>query len=116
MADDALEALWDAARAEFAADGPNRAFIEYCRARGELPEAARRYREAKQSLATGSGAGSGSSAIEKRLAAIAMIAMSDIDMRKSEPPSKRPHPVLIALAAGILGVALYGLWLAFFGQ
>jgi hypothetical protein len=109
MADDALEALWEAARADWAADAPNRAFIEYCRARGELPEAAKRYREAKD-------AGAGTEAIQKRLAAIALIAMNDIDTRKSEAPSKRPHPVLVVFAAGILGVALYGLWLAFFGQ
>src|SRR4051812_19618210 len=98
-ADDALQALWQAAESDFAADAPNRAFIEHCRVRGELPEAARRYREAKESAAGTGEAAAAREAIQKRLAAVALIAMSEIEARKSQPAPRRSHPLTIAFAA-----------------
>lgn len=106
--DPVLDALWEAARADFAADAANAAFIEHCRRSEQLPEAARRYREAKQAGAD----------VERRLAAITAIALREVDLRKSAaaPRDFMRHRVMIAFAAAVLAAALYGLWVSLRGQ
>ncbi len=107
-ADDAVtEALWQKARADFAADEPQRAFIEHCRQSGRLPEAARRYREEKERAGA-----EAAELIHKRLAAIAILAMSELDAGKRSPAPRRSPPALILFAAVVLALAIYGLVVA----
>ncbi len=107
-ADDAVaEALWDKARADFSADEAQRAFIEHCRICARLPEAARRYGEEKERADPAA-----VEHIQKRLAAIAIIAMSEIDAGKTVPEPPRTSPALFAFAALVLLLCIYGLVLA----
>lgn len=94
MAEDPLlEALWSKVLDDFDDDAAHLRFIEHCRSEGRLPEAARRYREHKERL--------GPSAperaqVDKRLGAIALLAMAALDAHKSAKPGRHPLSLLVA--------------------
>jgi hypothetical protein len=111
VSDPLLEALWQKARADFRADDPNRAFIEHCRQSQLLPEAARRYREERDRVDEAA-----REPIARRLAAIATIAMAQLDAQKREPPKRRTHPAFVILAALVLLLTIYGLVVALRSQ
>ena len=109
--DEMTEALWEKARADFAADAPNRAFIEQCRQASQLAGAAQRYRQAKGDVDDVT-----RELIDERLAAIALLAVGDLEgQRASRTHDRRARPRVIVtfmFAALILAVSLYGLWFA----
>ncbi len=90
------DALWDNVLADFEADKAHQAFLTHCRDAGVLPEAARRYREHKNTLNENQEAEREN--VDNRLSAVALLAMSQLDAQRSEP-SKRGKLVLTVVAA-----------------
>lgn len=99
--DPALEALWKQVLDAWEDDATHNAFLEYCRARDQLVEAAVRYRGM---------AGDHSRAViaEKKLKAVALLAMTKLEVSRSEPPASRRHPTAYGLIAFFL-IATLGL-------
>lgn len=76
--DSSLDALWKHVLDHWDDDASHRAFLDYCQARELLAEAAVRYRGMKGDRDRGAVA-------EKRLAAVAMLAMSKLEVTRAEP-------------------------------
>jgi hypothetical protein len=77
-ADPALEALWKHVLSNWENDAAHHAFLDHCQRHEALDEAAMRYRGMKGDRDRGPGA-------EKRLTAVLMLAMSKLEVSRSEP-------------------------------
>ena len=76
--DPALDALWKNVLDHWDNDAAHHAFLEFCRSQEALDEAAVRYRGMKGDRDRGPGA-------DKRLTAVLMLAMSKLEISRSEP-------------------------------
>ncbi len=76
--DPTLEALWKNALDNWEHDAAHHAFLDFCQSHEALDEAAVRYRGMKGDRERGPGA-------EKRLTAVLMLAMSKLEVSRSEP-------------------------------
>jgi len=76
--DAALDALWKHVLEHWDNDAAHRAFLDYCHDHEALDEAAMRYRGMKGDRDRGPGA-------EKRLTAVLMLAMSKLEVHRTEP-------------------------------
>lgn len=105
------EALWERVAADWTAEGPHRAFLEHCTRADLLPEAARRYREAKEANEADEAL---RALFDRRLAAIATLAIASLDARRTPPRPPRSRAWLILAAAlvsvGSGAILLWSLW------
>ena len=103
MHDDGLQGLWN--HVEAAWDDPARhvLFIETARATDGLPEAAARYRLVAEAN------GARADEAKKRLAAIAVLAISGLEARKS--PRRTKPPTWLSATVVIVGVIVV-VWIA----
>lgn len=76
--DPSLDALWKHVLDHWDDEASHRAFLDYCQSQEVLAEAAVRYRGMKGDRDRGVVA-------EKRLAAVAMLAMSKLEVGRAEP-------------------------------
>ena len=76
--DPSLDALWKHVLDHWDDDAAHRAFLDYCQNQEALAEAAVRYRGMKGDRDRGAVA-------EKRLTAVAMLAMSKLEVTRAEP-------------------------------
>ena len=76
--DAALEALWKNVVDNWDNDPAHHAFLDYCQSHEALDEAAVRYRGMKGDRDRGAGA-------DKRLTAVLILAMSKLEVARSEP-------------------------------
>ena len=93
--DPALEALWKNALDNWQLDAAHHAFLEYCESHDALDEAAVRYRGMKGDHDRGASA-------EKRLAAVLIVAMSKLEVTRSEPKANSGTAMKLALIAFFL--------------
>lgn len=91
-ADPVLDALWKRVTDDFADEKAHGAFLDYCRTQERLVEAAVRYRGMVGDRDRGAVA-------EKKLKAVALLAMTKLESSRSPPaPGRRPgNYVLIAM-------------------
>lgn len=92
MADAAFEALWKRVLDHWDDERTHGAFLEYSGQSGQLAEAAARYRGMKGDRAR-------SEIAEKRLAAIAMVAIAQLEATRSPAPQSRRKLWSLILAA-----------------
>ncbi len=97
------EALWNQVLDDFGTNKTHEAFLTHCRDNDALADAARRYRAHKDSLNEDQQAER--EAIDQRLAAIAILAMSQLDERRSQPRAETRGRKLLTLVAAVLAVA-----------
>jgi hypothetical protein len=104
LSDPAIEALWKNALDHWDEDKAHLAFLEACRERGKLAEAATRYRGMSADRDRGPEA-------EKRLKSIVAIAMAQLETSRSpETVVKRragSFAVLLLLIAGTIALIIY---------
>jgi hypothetical protein len=104
LTDPAIEALWKNALDHWDEDKAHTAFLEGCRERGKLAEAAARYRGMSGDHERGAEA-------EKRLKAVLAIAMATMEIARSPDPAVRRRAsalaVLVVLVAATLGLMVY---------
>jgi hypothetical protein len=93
--DPALEALWKNALDNWDKDAAHHAFLDFCQRHEALDEAAVRYRGMKGDRDRGAGA-------EKRLAAVLMLAMSKLEVTRSEPKAASSALIKLVLIAFFL--------------
>jgi hypothetical protein len=98
-ADSALEALWKNALDNWQNDAAHHAFLEYCESHDALDEAAVRYRGMKGDHERGASA-------EKRLAAVLIVAMSKLEVSRSEPKAASSTITKLVLIAFFLAGSL----------
>lgn len=79
-----LDLLWANVEARWDDDKAHAAFLEFAAAKGELPEAAGRYREIKDA------GGPRSELAQKKLSAIMLIAMQMLASERTDPAKKPP--------------------------
>jgi hypothetical protein len=96
-----LETLWKHVLDHWDEEAAHRAFLEHCRVQDALVEAAVRYRGMKADRTKGPLA-------EKKLAAIAMLAMTKLEVLRTQERPRRIPAVGIALVVAFLG-ATFGL-------
>ena len=107
LSDPAVEALWRNVVERWEEDAAHHAFLQICRERGRLADAAARYRgmsgdPARREIA------------QKRLTAITLLAFAELEASRS--PTERPFVlnVLVALLLltflGLLGFGVYQVW------
>ena len=101
MTDAALEALWKSVLDHWDEERIHAAFLEYCRTTEKLGEAGTRYRGMK-------GDRGRSEVAEKRLAAIAIIALSMLEATRTRA-RPRPRKLGSLLLATCLGLGAVGL-------
>jgi hypothetical protein len=104
--DPVLEALWKRVTDDWDAEPAHHAFLEYCRASEQLVEAAVRYRGM-------SGDHARAELAEKKLKAVALLALSRLEASRSEPAGATVYRGSYALIALFL-LATVGL-LAYLG-
>lgn len=80
-----LDMLWANVETRWDDDKAHAAFLEFAAAKGDLPEAAGRYREIKDA------GGPRSELAQKKLAAIMVIAMQMLASERSDPRTKPPR-------------------------
>jgi hypothetical protein len=97
--DPALEALWKHVVDHWDNDAAHHAFLDYCHSHEALDEAAVRYRGMKGDRERGPGA-------EKRLTAVLMLAMSKLQVSRSEPKAASSSWILLGLILFFLGGSL----------
>ena len=111
-----FEALWKKVLSDFEGEAHGK-FVQHAQRANLLPEAAKRYRLFKEQLEADESLGEDErkarlEAVDKRLGGIAMLAMAQLDARKSEPkPSKAARAVTFVVAAMML-LAIVGLFWA----
>jgi hypothetical protein len=93
--DPALEALWKNALDNWDNDAAHHAFLDFCQSHEALDEAAVRYRGMKGDRDRGLGA-------EKRLTAVLMLAMSKLELSRSEPKAASSALTKLVLIAFFL--------------
>ena len=79
-----LDVLWKNVEARWNDDKAHAAFLEFAAAKGELPEAAGRYRDIKDA------GGERSEMAAKKLSAIMVIAMQMLASERTDPGKKPP--------------------------
>lgn len=82
MSDSGLEALWANVTRDWESDKAHAAFLNYCQAHDQLPEAAVRYRGMAGDRERGPSA-------EKRLKAVAALALHSLEATRTERPQSR---------------------------
>jgi hypothetical protein len=104
VTDPALETLWRHVTSHWDDEAAHRAFLEHCRVNDRLVEAAVRYRGMKGDHARGALA-------EKKLTAIAALALTRLEVERSPARAKRSNAgayVLITLfIIGTAGLLAY---------
>ena len=104
LSDPALEALWKNVLDHWDDDKAHAAFLEGCRSRGKLAEAATRYRGMAGDRERGAGA-------EKRLKSVLAIAMAELEVSRTPETTVKSHAgslaVLVVLVAATLGLIVY---------
>lgn len=90
--DPVLEALWKRVVDDWDAESTHHAFLEYCRTSEQLVEAAVRYRGM-------SGDHARAELAEKKLKAVALLALSRLEASRTEAPAGRVHRGSYALIA-----------------
>jgi hypothetical protein len=105
--DPILDALWAKVLEDFAAPRAHQAFIDHCRQSERLPEAAKRYRDHKERLAEDDEAARAEA--DRRLGAIAMLAMAQLDANRSPPGRSRLLQALTLVMAILTLAAMVGL-------
>ncbi|MBI4950430.1 MAG: hypothetical protein HY908_00205 [Myxococcales bacterium] len=97
--EDAVEqALWERTVARPDEDAVHAAYLEHCVRAGQLPLAARRHRERRDALPAGDPS---RARLEKRLGAVALLAIRDLDARRearAAEPGRRRQAALLLLA------------------
>ena len=96
-----IETLWKHVLAHWEDEAAHRAFLEHCHVEDALVEAAVRYRSMKGDREKGALA-------EKKLGAIAMLAMTKLETMRTKDRPRRIHAVGIGLVVAFLG-ATFGL-------
>ncbi len=106
------KALWRKVTDDFDSDEAHLALVEHFRGHGELGEAAKLYREHKETLDT-DGDEEANAQIDKRLGAIAILAVAQLDVTRSEakPPSLAVNLLMVVLGLICLA-AIAGLFKA----
>jgi hypothetical protein len=89
-ADPALEALWKNVLSNWENEAAHHAFLDHCQRYEALDEAAMRYRGMKGDHDRGPGA-------EKRLTAVLMLAMSKLEVSRSEPKARASSATKLVL-------------------
>jgi len=97
--DPALDALWKNALDNWDKDAAHHAFLDYCQSHEALDEAAVRYRGMKGDRDRGPGA-------EKRLTAVLMLAMSKLEVSRSEPKAASSTALRLVLVVFFLAGSL----------
>lgn len=102
------EALWKKVTEDFSNDKAHQAFLGHCSDADRLSDAASRYAAMKKAL--NEDQVDERKAIDKRLAAIAILAMNQLETRRT-PPATRGRRVLAIVAAllavgSVIGMAL----------
>ena len=104
MNDTALETLWKHVTGNWDDDKAHHAFLEHCRVNDRLVEAAVRYRGMKGDHARGAVA-------EKKLQAIAALALTRLEIERSPARAKRgnffAYIVIAMFLAGTAGLLAY---------
>ncbi len=100
------EALWGKVLEDFAADKSHEAFLLHCQQCDLLSEAARRYSAYKSTL--NEDQTDERDAIDRRLGAVALLAMSQLDDLRT-PPAVVGRKVLTAVAAVLAIVSVIGI-------
>ena len=104
MADPQLEALWKKAVREWDDEGAHGRFLEHCRNTDQLVEAAVRYRGMSHDRDRGSAA-------RKRLSAVTLLALAQLEACRSPPRTVRRRAraaaTLVLVAAAVLAVFAY---------
>lgn len=104
--DPMLEALWKNALTNWDNDAAHHAFLDHCERHQALDEAAVRYRGMKGDHERGPGA-------EKRLKAVLLLAMSKLELQRTEPKAaSSPLTKLLLVLFFLLGSLLLLLYLA----
>ena len=96
------DALWEKALEDFAVEAPHQAFIKHCQAANMLDDAAKRYREHKESLRQDDPA---REQCDKRLSAIAILAVAAIEAMKSTPTDGKRGLKILTLFVAIMTIA-----------
>jgi hypothetical protein len=102
----AANALWAKVCEDFAATNAHDAFVRHCHESDELAFAARCYRQRRDALPEDDPE---REAIDKRLAAIALLAMSQLELHKTVPTKSNLVRVLAVVAALLALAAIIGL-------
>ena len=110
MSDPHLDDLWETVLAAWADDAAHAAFIEHARITQQLGAAAARYREQTGGGSAYRGDSARAAAAEKRLAAIAMLAVLEIESRRGASAPELAMQAKVARVAGamiLLGLAVF---------
>ena len=97
--DPTLDTLWKHVLDHWDKDAAHHAFLDYCHTHEALDEAAVRYRGMKGDRDRGPGA-------DKRLAAVLMLAMSKLEVSRSEPKAASRSWIMLGLIVFFLGGSL----------
>ena len=98
-ADPALETLWKHVLDHWENDAAHHAFLDFCQSHEALDEAAVRYRGMKGDRDRGAGA-------EKRLNAVLILALSKLEVTRTEPKAASSSPIKLLLIVFFLGGSL----------
>jgi hypothetical protein len=103
--DDAIaEALWGKVSDDLDSDGAHLALVEHFRGRGQLGEAARRYRDHQSGLDP-DGDEEAKAQIDKRLKAIGALAFAQLDVTRTEPEPRSLALNLLMVVVGLICIA-----------
>jgi hypothetical protein len=97
--DPALDALWKHVLDHWDNDAAHHAFLDFCQTHEALDEAAVRYRGMKGDRDRGPGA-------QKRLNAVLILALSKLEVNRSEPKAASSAPIKLLLIVFFLGGSL----------
>ena len=101
--DPALEALWKNVLERWEHDAAHHAFLDHCQRHEALDEAAVRYRGMKGDRDRGPSA-------EKRLGAVLILAMSKLEVSRTEPAAESSASTKLVLIFLFLTGSLLVLW------
>ncbi len=106
------KALWRKVTDDLDSDDAHLALVDHFRGRGDLGKAAKLYREHQETLAA-DGDDEAKAQIDKRLGAIAILAVAQLDVTRSEakPPSLAVNLLMVVLGLICLA-AIAGLFKA----
>ena len=99
VTDPAVDALWKHVLDNWDSDAAHHAFLDFCQSHEALDEAAVRYRGMKGDRDRGPGA-------EKRLTAVLVLAMSKLEVSRSEPKAASSSWIKLGLILFFLGGSL----------
>lgn len=97
---DALEALWKNVLNHWDNEQAHRAFLDHCQSQDLLAEAAMRYKGMKGDHGRGPIA-------EKRLTAVLMLAMSKLEVTRTEPKAASGFLIRLLIVAFFLAGSLF---------